>query len=249
MLRNAVLGFVAASAVLFVGCDSTHQVGSSGTGGRSGGSPGNGGAIVGTGGSGGHGGTVGAGGAVASGGTVAGGGTGGSGGRPDGGGSAGNGGASGGSPTDGAAGKGGAGGGTGGSGGIAGAAGGRGGTSAASDGGASDDASVALDGFACPVCPPMRCAYGSPVDSNGCTVCTCNPAPDGAIDAPTDSICALPEGCTSDAATRGEAGGAGEVSRADAAGLQCGAATCGTGEYCCNSLLNACTPIGWSCAQ
>ena len=212
MLRNAVLGFVAASAVLFVGCDSTHQVGSSGTGGRSDGSPGNGGAIVGTGGSGGHGGTVGAGGAVASGGTVAGGGTGGSGG-------------------------------------IAGAAGGRGGTSAASDGGASDDASVALDGFACPVCPPMRCAYGSPVDSNGCTVCTCNPAPDGAIDAPTDSICALPEGCTSDAATRGEAGGAGEVSRADAAGLQCGAATCGTGEYCCNSLLNACTPIGWSCAQ
>lgn len=34
----------------------------------------------------------------------------------------------------------------------------------------------------CPACPPMKCAYGSPVDSNGCTLCQCNPAPDGGAD-------------------------------------------------------------------
>lgn len=34
----------------------------------------------------------------------------------------------------------------------------------------------------CPACPPMKCSYGSPKDSNGCTLCECNPGPDGGAD-------------------------------------------------------------------
>ncbi len=34
----------------------------------------------------------------------------------------------------------------------------------------------------CPACPLMKCTYGSPVGSDGCTLCECNPAPDGGFD-------------------------------------------------------------------
>jgi hypothetical protein len=61
-----------------------------------------------------------------------------------------------------------------------------------SDAASGSDARLTTDGK-CPACPPMKCAYGSPVDSNGCTVCDCNPPPDGGID--TSGGCSLPEGC------------------------------------------------------
>lgn len=60
------------------------------------------------------------------------------------------------------------------------------------DSGVTADGARPLDA-ACPVCPAMKCTYGSPVDSNGCTSCQCNPPPDGGVDAPVG--CALPEGC------------------------------------------------------
>lgn len=43
------------------------------------------------------------------------------------------------------------------------------------------DTHVSSDGK-CPTCPPMKCSYGSPVGSDGCTLCECNPAPDGGPD-------------------------------------------------------------------
>ena len=52
------------------------------------------------------------------------------------------------------------------------------------------DAAVAIDDAGCPVCPFMKCAYGSPIDDNGCRMCTCNPNPDGGEDAACP-----PEGC------------------------------------------------------
>jgi hypothetical protein len=243
MMSNSVRFFVAMSAVVFVGCSSNNRGGTAGTGGHSGGSQGNGGATVSSGSSGGSGGSVGTGGTSGSAGRVGSGGTPGSGGKTDRGGSTGSGGnpASGGSATGGATGSGGAGG-----------AGGRGGTSAVRDAGASQDATTAIDTSACPSCPPMRCAYGSPVDGNGCTVCTCNPAPDGGVDVPTDPVCALPEGCAdagSDTGTRGEAGGSSDVRRVDAAeGVKCGTAVCGWGEFCCNSLTSTCVTSGGACA-
>jgi hypothetical protein len=55
------------------------------------------------------------------------------------------------------------------------------------------DGPLVLD-TGCPVCPTMKCAYGSPVDDKGCTLCQCNPPPDGGGDTP--NVCPLPEGCT-----------------------------------------------------
>jgi hypothetical protein len=132
-----------------------------------------------------------------------------------------------------------------------GGAGGQGGTSAVSDAGAFHDATPAMDAAACPVCPAMKCTYGSPVDGHGCIVCTCNPAPDGGVDVPTGSACALPEGCAdagSDAGAHGEAGGRSDLRQGDAVGIQCGTAVCGTGEYCCNPVTDLCAPIGAFCA-
>ena len=239
-MNNIARILVAMSTVAFVGCGSSDRGSTLGTGGSSAGSQGTGGATVRSGIGGGSGGSVGIGGAIGGAGTVSSGGTPGSGGKTDFGGSTGNGGhtASGGSPTGGAIGMGGAGG-----------AGGHGGTG--SDAGVFHDANVAIDGSACPVCPPMKCAYGSPVDSNGCTVCTCNPAPDGGVDVPIGSPCALPEGCPdagSDTGTPGEAGGRSEVNRVDAAVIKCGNTVCGTGQYCCNPVMDDCAPIGSACA-
>jgi hypothetical protein len=233
-MNNVARFFVAMSSVIFVGCSSNNRGGTLGTGGHSGVSQGNGGATVRSGSSGGSGGSVGTGGTIGSVGTVASGGTPGSGGKTELGGSTSNGGntASGGSPTGGAIGRGGAGG-------------------AGSDVAASHDANMVIDLPACPFCPAMKCTYGSPVDGNGCTVCTCNPAPDGGIDVPNGSICALPEGCPdagSDTGTPGEAGGRSEVNRVDASVIKCGSAVCGTGQYCCNPVMNDCAPTGSACA-
>jgi hypothetical protein len=224
-MNNIVRIFVAMSAVAFVGCRSDNRGGTLGTGGYSAGSQGTGGATVRSGSSGGSVGSVGIGGTIGSTGTVASGGTPGSGGKTGLGGSAGSGGEGG--------------------------AGGQGGTNPGSDAGASHDASMAIDTPACPVCPAMKCTYGSPVDGNGCTVCTCNPAPDGSVDVPIGSLCALPEGCpdvVSDTGTPGEAGGRSEVNRIDAAVIKCGSAVCGTGQYCCNPVMDLCAPTGSACA-
>lgn len=35
----------------------------------------------------------------------------------------------------------------------------------------------------------------------------------------------------------------------DIEGIPCGNAVCGIGEYCCNALLDICTPIGQGCIQ
>jgi hypothetical protein len=68
--------------------------------------------------------------------------------------------------------------------------------SVVADASVAGDTLGASDGSGCPVCPPMKCAYGSPVDGNGCTVCTCNPAPDGGEDASavSDATSALDAG-------------------------------------------------------
>jgi hypothetical protein len=229
-MTKAVRFLAAMSAVVFVGCSSDNHGGSTGTGGHSGGSQGNGGATVSSGGSGGS---------VTTGGTTGSAGTIGSGGNAGRGGNTGNGGnsANGDAPAGGATGGGGTG-----------DAGGHGGTSAVSDAGSPHD--TALDAFACPACPAMKCTYGSPVDGNGCTVCTCNPAPDGGADVPIGSLCSLPEGCPDagiDTGTHGEAGARSDVSRNDA-GLKCGNAVCGTGEYCCNPVMDMCAPTGSACA-
>jgi len=229
-MTKAVRFLAAMSVVAFVGCSTDNHGGSTGTGGHSGGSQGNGGATASSGGSGGS---------VATGGTTINVGTSGSGGNTGRGGNTGNGGnaASGGSLTGGTTGGGGTGG-----------AGGHGGTSIVSDAGASYD--TAMDVFACSVCPAMKCTFGSPVDDNGCTVCTCNPAPDGGGDVPIGSFCSLPEGCPDagiDTGAQSEAGGRSDVSRSDA-GLKCGATICGAGQYCCNPVMDMCAMIGSACA-
>jgi hypothetical protein len=221
MIGKAVV--VAISAMALMGCGSSS--GTSGTGANSGGAPGTGGTTTSTGGAGGSAGT-------------AAGGIPGSGGRTNQGGNT----ASGGSQSGGAAGRGGAGGGPLGSGGASGSTGGRGG--AVSDAAASND--TAVDSAQCPICTTIRCAYGSPVDDNGCTVCVCNPAPDGAIDVTTDGFCALPEGCAgTDAGPGTETGGSRDLNSADA--IRCGNAICRPGDYCCNPLTDTCVPPGWGC--
>jgi hypothetical protein len=252
MMNVSVRFFVVISTASLVGCSSNND-GKPGTGGHSGSPQGSGGATL----------TSGSGGSAGSGGIAGGGGTAGSGGMPGSGGTTDRGGntGKGGSPAGGATGSGGTGGGPAGSGGgsgaggrsgsggTAGSTGGRGGTSAVSDGAASDGAG-AVD--ACPVCPPMRCTYGSPVDGNGCTVCECNPAPDGAMDVAIDSSCALPEGCGNpglDSGTGNEAGGKRDVrldGLPDAA--KCGNVFCGPGEVCCNPLTDTCVTPGGVCA-
>ncbi|HEX7505802.1 MAG TPA: hypothetical protein VF550_03460 [Polyangia bacterium] len=240
MRSNAVWFLVAMFAVAFVGCSSDNGRGTSGTGGHSGSSQGNGGATVSSGGTISSGGMVGGGGTGASGSNTGSGGNPASGGRPMGGGTV----------SGGAGGtvSGGAGGGAAGGGGVGGGAGGRGGTSGVIDAEASHDANTAIDTSTCPICPPMRCAYGSPVDDNGCTVCACNPAPDGGVDFPAG--CSLPEGCAdagSDIGTRGDAVGKSDVSRVDT-GVPCGNAICGSGYYCCNPVNSDCAPVGSVCA-
>lgn len=135
-----------------------------------------------------------------------------------------------------------------GGGGIPGGTWSQGGASAVSDAGAFQDAAV--DVPACQVCPPMRCAYGSPVDGNGCIVCACNPAPDGSVDVST--TCALPESCTdadSDIGAHADTGGRSEVSRVDAVeGIKCGTAVCAWGKFCCNALTSTCVTSGEACA-
>jgi hypothetical protein len=229
MMSRTVRFFVAMIAGAVVGCSSSNHDGRSGTGGMQGGSQGNAGTTVTGGGSSGD---VGKGGIIGSAGTVS------SGGSPYGGAAAGNGGNIGGGPMGGATSRGGTGGGPASSGGVAGDAGGRGGTSAISDAGAPIDASMDLDAPACPVCPAIRCAYGSPVDSNGCALCTCNPEPDGGIDVSATLPCGLPEGCADashDNATPSEAGAKSDVIRFDGTGVKCGAMVCAWGEHCCGS--------------
>jgi len=224
-MTKAVRFLVAMSVVAFVGCSSDNNGGSTGTGGHSGGSQGNGGATASSGGSGGS---------VATGGTTGSAWTSGNGGNTGRGGNT----TSGGSLTGGA---------TGGSG--TGGAGGHSGTSTVRDAGASYD--TAMDVFACPGCPAMKCTYGSPVDGNGCIVCTCNPAPDGGGDVPIGSFCPLPEGCPDagiDTGASSEAGGRSDVSRNDA-GLKCGVTICGAGQYCCNPVMDMCAMIGSVCAM
>ena len=108
---------------------------------------------------------------------------------------------------------------------------------------------AAIDAAACPICPPMKCAYGSPVDDDGCTVCTCNPAPNGRIDGPADSFCALAEGCVdadNDTGTPAEAGDRSDGPPVDA-GIKCGTAVCTIGQYCCNPVMDICAPMGAGC--
>jgi hypothetical protein len=242
MMSSAIRCLVAISAVVLLGCGSGS--GTSGTGGNLAGAPGSGGATVSTGGGSGTGGSIGPGSTGGSAVPAGSGGIPGSGGKADRGGNTGNGGntASGGLQAGGASGRGGTGGGPLGSGG---GAGGRGGTVA--DAAAPDD--VASDAPQCPVCPTIRCAYGSPVDSNGCMVCACNPAPDGgAIDVTSDGSCALPEGC-SDARvdTRSGAEAAGSRDLTSPQGEKCGNVICALGEFCCNPLTDTCVPPGWAC--
>jgi hypothetical protein len=235
MMSRAVRFFVAMLAVAVVGCSSSNHGGRSGAGGKQGGSQGNAGTTVSSGGSGGGVGTegiIGSAGSAGSAGMIA------SGGTPYGGATAGNAGNCGGGPTGGATKPVGAGGGPASSGGVAGDDGGRGGTSAISDAGDPIDANTDVDAPTCPVCPAMRCTYGSPVDSNGCTLCTCNPEPDGGIDISTPLPCGLPEGCADagrDNATQSEAGGKSDVIRFDGTGVKCGDMVCAWGEHCCGS--------------
>ena len=212
-MGSTVRIFLGVLAVAVVGCGSSNHGGRSGTGGNGGGSQGNGGATVSSVSNGGNGGGLGNGGMIGSTGTV------GSGGTSDSGDTIGKGGNSSG-PV--------------GSGGVAGGAGG--GTSAFSDAGASYDAAADDDAPACPVCLPAGCVCGSPLDSNGCTMCTCNPAFDGGVDVSTDSSCGLPEGCADtgrDTGIQSEAGAKADVIRFDGTGLKCGNIVCAWGERCC----------------
>jgi hypothetical protein len=116
--------------------------------------------------------------------------------------------------------------------------GGRGGTTAKGGSGGGGGADGALDGHECPPITDVYCPTYI-LDAYGCMICATGTGGSGGTTGKGGA-----GGIGGQGGTTSSGGTGGTVDAGGDGTIVCGTATCGAGEWCCNSACSMCVPVG-----